>query len=414
MAKLIPFRNFHYKNGKNNPERLREFVAPPYDVISEEEEHELKQRDPKNISHIILPESYEKAGKELNDMIESETLMCEDDRCICIYGIEYEHPETGKKVSRYGFVGLLELVDIFPPVNGVIPHEATFKKYLEDRLNLIRETDGNFSPIFTIYDGDGAADEMFEKYISKEPHLQVKDRDGFTHKIWEVWKEEDIEVFQDIVENNKIIIADGHHRYITSLRHSKDGGCNYIMAMFIDFNDPGLVIFTSHRQVHNMPVDTIAQLKEKAENYFTITEMDSCAQVKEQLEVKRENHVFGCYFQDRYLFFELKDHIEPEKIIPGDKPDEWKKLDIPILHKILFEKCLTIGNEDISFIKDTDKGIDHVDEGRIDALFLINPTKLEEVQRITNLGEIMPQKSTYFYPKPLSGLVIHKHTDTIE
>lgn len=414
MAKLIPFRNFHYKDGKNNPKRLRELVAPPYDVISEEEELELKKRDPKNICHVILPKSYKKAGKELNNMIEGETLMCEEDRCICIYGIDYTHPETGEKVSRYGFVGLLELVDIFPPVNGVIPHEATFKKYLEDRLNLIRETDGNFSPIFTIYDGNGAAEDLFEKYISKKPHLKTKDRDGFTHKIWEVWKENDIKVFQEIVKKNKIIIADGHHRYITSLRHSKDGGCNYIMAMFIDFNDPGLVIFTSHRQVHRIPVDSIAQLKEKTEDYFDITEMDSCVHLKDRLEKDREKHVFGCYFQDTYLLFTLKEHIQPEEIISGKKPDEWKKLDIPILHEILFAKCLGIGNEDIDFIKDTEKGIEHVDEGKIEALFLINPTKLEEVQRITNLGEIMPQKSTYFYPKPLSGLVIHKHTDTIE
>lgn len=414
MTHLLSFRNFFYREGKNNPEKLERFVAPPYDVISEEEECEFKNKDPQNISHIILPESYKEAGIQLDKMIEDGSLICEEDRCICIYGIDYEHPETGEQISRYGFVGLLRLVDIFPPSNGVIPHEATFKKYLKDRLNLIRETDGNFSPIFTIYDGKGAADKIFKKYISKEPHLKTKDRDGFTHKIWEVWKEKDIKKFEKIVKSNKIIIADGHHRYITSLRHSKNGGCNYIMALFIDFNDPGLVIFTSHRQVHRMPIGSVSQLKKKAERYFIIKEVDTCTILKEKLINNKDNHVFGCYFQNSYLFIKLKEKIQPEKIISGNKPDEWKRLDIPILHNILFEKCLNIKKENIDFIKDHQKGIKNVDEGKIEALFLVNPTQLREVQEITNLGEIMPQKSTYFYPKPLSGLVIHKHTDTIE
>jgi uncharacterized protein (DUF1015 family) len=414
MPELIPFRNFHYKEGKNDPKRLRELIAPPYDVISPEEEEELKKRDPKNICHIILPESYEKAGEKLNEMIKDRTLVTEEDRCVCIYGIEYKHPETGKNIRRYGFVGLLKLVEIFPANDSVIPHEATFRKYTEDRLNLIRETDANFSPIFTIYDGNGSADKIIQKYIKKKPHLQTKDREGFSHKIWEVWKEKDIKKIQEIVRKNSIIIADGHHRYITSLRHSRHGGCKYIMALFIDFNDPGLFIFPNHRQIHNMPIDSIHELKQKTHQYFNIREVGSYKKLRQLLKKFENENVFGCYFHKKFLFLKLKEEIKPELVIPGKKPKEWKNLDLPIIHKILFEKSLEIEKEEISFIKDLKKGLKNVKKGYIDALFIVNPTKLEDIQKITELGEIMPQKSTYFYPKPLSGLVIHKHTDEIE
>ena len=414
MPELIPLRSFYYKVGKKDPERLKELVAPPYDVISEEELIEMK-KDPDNICHIILPEKYEDAGKKLKQLVETNQLVYEKDRCICIYGIEYEKPDTGKLITRYGFVGLLKLVEIFPANDGVIPHEMTFKKFTEDRLHLIQETDSNFSPIFTIYNGNGTAENLFNKYIHEKPFLQTKDRDGFTHKIWKVWKEEDIQNFQEIVKNHSIIIADGHHRYITSLRHSRYGGCQYIMALFIDFNDPGLIIYTNQRQIHNIYVKNIEELKEKLKRYFESQEVKDYTNLKSLMkESKKEGkNVFGCYFQNRYLFLKLRDEIRPEKEIENKHSDEWKNLDLPILHDILLNKCLNLKPEDISYIKDVKKGLENVDAGNIQALFIVNPISLKEINKITHLGEIMPQKSTYFYPKPLSGLIVHVHTEEI-
>ncbi|MBD3342384.1 MAG: DUF1015 family protein [Candidatus Lokiarchaeota archaeon] len=413
MPELIPFRNFHYKEGKKNPEKLSQLIAPPYDVISDEEIKLFKQH-PDNICHIILPNSYKEAGQKLDKMIKKGKLTTNEDRCICIYGIDYERPDTGQMISRYGFVGLLRLVEIFPANDGVIPHESVFKKFLKDRLELIKETDGNFSPIFTIYNGNGSAEKIFKKYINKEPSIQAKDRDGFVHKIWEVWKEKHIQAIQNIVKNNSIIIADGHHRYITSLRHSKNGGCKYIMALFIDFNDPGLIIYTSHRQIHKMPIKTIKELENELKEFFQLKELSNIEELKNLMEKNKDKHVFGCYFDNKYLFCQLNKDANPERYVNGNHSDEWKKLNVPILHQFLLKKCLNINKENISFIKDINKGIENVDNGKIDALFIINPTTLEEVHKITHLGEIMPQKSTYFYPKPLSGLIIHKHTEEIE
>ena len=271
MPELISLRCFYYSKAKD-PSVLRSLVAPPYDVISEEEKQELKNKNPNNICHVILPETYEGAGLKLHEMIENHTLISNKNRCICIYGIEYLRPKTGEKITRYGFVGLLKLAEIFPAADGIVPHEMTFKKFTKDRLNIIEKTDANFSPIFTIYDGNGSAIKIFKKYVNKEPFLKTLDREGFTHKIWMVSNEEDIKEFQNIIKKNSVIIADGHHRYITCLRHSRNGGCKYIMALFIDFNDPGLIIYTSHRQIHKIPVQNIEDFRNKVKSFFIIDE----------------------------------------------------------------------------------------------------------------------------------------------
>jgi len=414
MPELISLRCFYYSEG-NDPAILRSLVAPPYDVISEEEKQDLKNKNPNNICHVILPETYEGAGQKLDEMIENQTLISNNNRCICIYGIEYLRPDTGEKTIRYGFVGLLKLAEIFPAVDGIIPHEMTFKKFTEDRLNIIEKTDANFSPIFTIYNGNGSAIKIFKKYVGLKPYLKTTDRDGFTHKIWMVSEEEDIKKFQEIIKKNSVIIADGHHRYVTCLRHSRNGGCKYIMALFIDFNDPGLIIYTSHRQIHKIPVENLQDFKNKVKSAFTIKEdIKNFQSLKEIMENNIGKHVFGCYFKNTFIFLELKKEINVEELVSGNHSKEWKNLSLPILHHILLENSLNIKQEDISFIKNEEKGIENVDKGLIDALFMVNPTTLEEIHKITQLGEIMPQKSTYFYPKPLSGLIIHRHTEHIE
>jgi len=413
MPEVIPFRSYYYHEGKGDPEKLKKLVAPPYDVISEEEKKEL-ERHQNNIVHVILPKSYDMAKIKLEEMIEDQTLKVESDPCIYIYGIDYIDPHSGNLYSRYGFVGLLKLVELLGGKNGVIPHEMTFRKYTEDRFKLIQKTDSTFSPIFTIYNGDGKAGEIIKKYILKKPFLETVDRDNFNHKIWEIRDETDINRIQEIFKQHSIVIADGHHRYVTSLRHSKHGGCKYIMALFIDFNDPGLIIYTSHREVHKLNVRDIKELVFELIENFMVQKVSSYEDLNKLMKAHKGQHVFGCYFQGTFLFLKLKESINPEDVIGGIHSSLWRKLNIPILHDILLKDNLGVNGEDITFIKDAKKGIEKVDNKDIDALFLINPTTLEEIHAVTRLGEIMPQKSTYFYPKPLSGLVIHRHSEEIE
>ncbi|MHA1146836.1 MAG: DUF1015 family protein [Promethearchaeota archaeon] len=412
MPDIIPFRSYYYQEGKDS-DKLKTLVAPPYDVIGEKEKAEL-EKNPNNIVHVILPKTYEAAKERLEKMIEEGILSIKGDPCLYIYGIEYINPETEERIARYGIVGLLKLVEIFPAQEKVIPHEMTFHKYTEDRLKLIQQTDSNFSPIFMIYEGGGEAHKIIDKYvISQEPFLKTLDRDNFMHKIWEIRNEDDIKAIQDLIKKNRLIIADGHHRYITCLRHSRHGGCKYIMTLFIDFNDPGLIIYTTHREVSKLPIKNIKEFKEKVEEYFTIEVLEHFITLKDLMNYNKNNHVFGVYFQNKYIFLKLKESIKPEDIISGIHSNEWKNLNIPILHEILLEKCLGV-KKGINFIKDVKIGLEKVKRGEINALFLLNPTTLSEIQTITHLKEIMPQKSTYFYPKPLSGLLIHRHSDQIE
>lgn len=415
MPELIPFRCYYYKNGQD-PKILRNLVSPPYDVISKEHRNYCLNRNRYNICHVILPDNYDDAGIKLKEMINKEILTLNDRKCIYIYGIEYINPENEKRMVRYGFVGLLKLAEIFPASDGILPHEMTFKKFTEDRLQIIRRTDANFSPIFTIYNGKGLVNKIYEKYIHEKPFLETIDRDGFIHKIWKVNNSDDIKVFQEIVKRNSIIIADGHHRYITSLRRSKEGGCKYIMALFIDFNDPGLIIYTSHRLVKNLKVGKIKGLKNAVNKFFDIKEkFFDLKELQEELKKSDRKTTFGCFFQDSFLLFKLKKNIKPEDHIPGNHSIQWKRLGLSILHYILFKKCLNVDEDDISFIKDVSEGINRVKKNQGNAaLFIVNPTTLEDIHEITRLGEIMPQKSTYFYPKPLSGLIIHIHSNEVE
>ena len=412
MPELLPFRSYYFREGKDS-KILKTLVAPPYDVIGEEEKNLLKQ-NPDNIVHVILPDSYEKAKEKLEELIRNKILITEKEKCLYIYGIDYINPETEERLSRYGIVGLLKLVEIFPARDNVIPHEMTFRKYTEDRLKLIQQTEANFSPIFMIYDGAGKAHQIFEKYIENKPFLQAQDRDNFTHKIWEVRGEKDIKELQELIKQNQVIIADGHHRFITSLRHSRQGGCPYIMALFIDFNDPGLIIYTTHREVKKLPVNSIEEFNDKVSDTFIVEILDHFRTLQDLMEYNKEQHVFGVYFKKKFLFLRLKKGILPHGVISGTHSNEWKNLNIPILNELLLQNCLNVKKKDINFIKDVKKGLQNVNEGKIDALFLLNPTTLSEIQTITRLKEIMPRKSTYFYPKPLSGLVIHRHSNEID
>jgi len=413
MPELIPFKSYCYAEGKDS-DKLTELIAPPYDVIAEEEQIQLK-KNPNNICHVILPETYNAAKHKMDELISKGILKCDDVPCLYIYGIDYINPDTEQKMSRYGFVGLLELVEIFPADDGVIPHEMTFKKYIEDRLQIIRKTDGNFSPLFLIYNGDeGETAKIFNKYVVEEPALKAMDRDGFTHKIWKISAQGDIKALQDIVKTHSTIIADGHHRYNTCLQHSREGGAKHVMCLMIDFNDPGLIIYTTHREVTNLAAKTIEEFKEKVKDSFVVEVLDHFRTLKDLMEFNKGKHVFGVYFQKKYMYLRLKKSIFPRGVISGTHSNEWKDLNIPILNQVLLQDSLNVKKEDINFIKDVKQGLKKVKEGKIDALFLLNPTTLAEIQTITRLKEIMPRKSTYFYPKPLSGLVIHKHSENIE
>jgi len=411
MPEILPFTPYYYscgrKDNKHANVELSKLTSPPYDVISEEEEKRLKQKK-FNISHIILPETYDKAAFYLNDWIEKKILINNAQKGIYIYGIEFTINDNPEIIKRYGIISLLKLTEFFDH-GDVLPHEMTFPKFTEDRYKLITKTDCNFSPIFTIYNGNGFSNEIIRRNIKKEPFLETIDSDDFVHKIWVIEDENDIKYLQEKFAKTPVIIADGHHRYITALKRSRHGGCKYIMAMFIDFHDPGLKIYTSYRLIKRMQIRNIEEILERMKPFFEIQHIDTFDELEIIINKQNMKRIFGLAFNGKYLIFSLKYSFKPEEHISEHKSKDWKYLPVPILHHIIFDKCLKIPKSEIVFKKNLTGVRRLIKDKKFDAVFMVSNTKLEDIQKITENREIMPQKSTYFFPKPLSGLLIHKH-----
>jgi len=413
LPDIRPFTPYYYACGRAGEQSsngaLRKAVAPPYDVISKDDEKRMKQFE-YNITHIILPETYKKAAEIQEKWVSENIFINNAKKAMYIYGIEFTINDDPTVIKRYGIVALLRLTEFFSGAD-VHPHEMTFPKYTEDRFKLISETDSNYSPIFTIYDGKGFANEIINKHINGQPFLETVDDDGFAHKIWVIENEQDIEYIQNKFATTPVIIADGHHRYITALKRSRLGGCKYIMSMFIDFNDPGLKIYTSYRMIKKMSYQNMDEVIDKMKGFFDISELGTFDDLIDAINSERERRAFGLAFNERFVVFYLDNSVNTEEYIDEPQSKKWRNLPVPILHYVVFDKFLKIPKEEIVFKKNL-AGIKRLFKDKhFDAVFMVSNTKLEDIKKITELGEIMPQKSTYFFPKPLSGLLIHKHRE---
>ena len=270
--------------------------------------------------------------------------------------------------------------------------------------------------IFIATDGDTVLEKDFVKKIidqriKDEPFLETIDTDGFTHKVWIIEDADEIKFIQDKFVKTPVIIADGHHRYITALKRSKQGGCNFIMSMFIDFNDPGLKIYTSYRMIKTMPFKGMDEVINRMKDLFQVSEIGTFDDLINTINKEKKKRSFGLAYDNRYVVFSIDNTVSTEDRISQPYSKEWRYLPVPILHYIIFDKYLDIPKDKVVFKKNL-AGIKKLfKEKQFDAVFMVSNTKLEDIERITELGEIMPQKSTYFFPKPLSGLLIHKHRE---
>ncbi|MHA1785201.1 MAG: DUF1015 domain-containing protein [Candidatus Helarchaeota archaeon] len=400
MVKIIPFRAFHYDFDSN----IESLVAPPYDVISNVE---LFKQNPYNITHLELPTNYKTAADKLNDWISQKILKMTSNESFYIYRIKFIF--QGEEITRLALISLLELSDFSE--RKVLPHEMTFPKCMDDRLNLIRATKANFSPVFMIYRGTNKIREILLKETKNTPLFQIKDEKKFTHEIWKVDDRHTInEITHHFNDISSVIIADGHHRYKTALNYYKETGKNgYVMTYLVDTNDPGLKVYPTHRLIKNSSSITVSQIHEKLQDLFEMRETSEEHELFIQLKKNKDRHAFGFYSREgKFLLLVLKQDINPINLISLKKSDSWKRLDVSILHEIIIKEKLGI-NGKVEFSKDPKQAIKLVISGDYDATFILNPTRISEIELITEKGELMPHKSTYFYPKPLSGVLIWVH-----
>jgi uncharacterized protein (DUF1015 family) len=428
-----------FKAYRFNPDVVGEAgkcIAPPYDVINTAQQQQLYQRSPYNIVRIIKGKTeagdnetksqYTRAADCLKNWLAKNVLKQDDKETIYAYVQDFE--AAGKNYRRSGFIALGRLVEYGL---GVRPHENTLDSPKTDRLKLTQATAAQFGQIFMLYDdAEKTADKIVEKAVAaKKPVIDFTDEDKIRHQMFAIDDAKDISAIVRMMENKETVIADGHHRYETALNYrrlTKNPAADWQMMAFINTQNEGLVILPIHRLVGNLQSFDIGRLVEKLQSEFKVTEFtygsDDSKQKAKGLMFKRMQrafeqgkNAFGSYDGRSFYFILLKNKKALESL---NMNDALKSLDVVVLHKLILEGILGIGEQqlagetNIEYIKDIGTAIDEaiaaVDKGQKQVVFFMNPTRVEQVKQVAATNKKMPQKSTFFYPKIFSGLTINK------
>lgn len=433
MVEIAPFRGMVYDEKKIA--HLDSVMSPPYDIISEEMQNELYQKNEYNFVKLILGKilsqdtdennRYTRAKQLFDDWQHQGILLQDSAPAIYPYKIKYTIHKEKKQMN--GFFILLKLD---PEYKTVKAHEKTLAKPKADRLNLMRACFANLEPIQLMYmDTDDAIRKTMDAAI-KDPFITVKGYDGFTHQLWRLKDSAVIQTVVDMLQKKVLFIADGHHRYQTSINYVQEKRAetgntdpyapfNYIMVVLCNMFDPGLSILPTHRLI-TVPNIHFDELAKNLEKYFMVE--------KKQLSSKKNNpeqlgkriiadietnteHKFALYTPEAYYVLTLKDE-QVMNSLAKDHSKTWRTLDVSILHKLILEEFLGITEKNledhVKYTRVDAEAIQLVSEGRYDFSFLINATKIDQLKAIADANEHMPQKSTYFLPKMLSGLVMYK------
>ncbi len=413
-------------------------IAPPYDVINTSLQQKLYEKSGYNIVRITKGQTppsddadnnrYTMAAGYLKDWMEKGALK--QDPAETIYACVQDFDLADKQLQRLGFIALAKLEEFGPP-GHIRPHEKTMDKPRIDRLNLRRETAADFGLVFMIYeDKEKIADKIIEKATGQKPLIDFHDEQGVRHRLFPITEKEDINAITEMMSNKNCIIADGHHRYETALIYSKETAnpaAEYQMVALANTYHEGLVILATHRLVGNLENFRLEKLLDGLKENFEITKHpfksdDTKDQAKQkmlaQMKTEHDKGAFGIYGGKNAFYVAI---LKEKRVMNAVNPDAsaaWNQLDVSILHKLILEKLLGIGDEqlasgsNVEYIKDTNNAIDEsitmVDKGQKQAAFFLNPVKMEQLKTVTDAGEKMPQKSTYFFPKMYSGMVINK------
>ena len=427
MAHIIPFRGVRYSTSRAGD--ASDLVTQPYDRIGEAEQRDYYERSPYNIVRIIKgraqPEDngenvYTRAASYLRQWLDEGILVRDETPSLYVYHQEYSF--GGERLIRRGFIALGKLEP-----EKVHAHEKTLKGPKEDRLRLLRATEGNFGHIFMLYsDPQRTADTALDGAIAGvHPTIVARDDFGNDHLVWRITDPDVISIVREAVAEKDLYIADGHHRYETAvnfMRECEEKGWRPAAAESFDarmmtlFNidEPGMTIRPIHRLVHALSdYDPQAFLKRAAED-FVVRRYSSLSDMQREVAAGRGHHTFGFYSGGVYASLTLRDEGIMDRLITGDWSHDWKRLDVSILHTVILDRLLGIDaaaleeQRNITYAHEPEEGVAAVDNGREQIFFLLNPTSASEVRRVADHGEKMPQKSTDFYPKLLTGLVLSK------
>ena len=413
-------------------------IAPPWDVISPAQQQQLYEKSKYNIVRIIKGKTtpsdndsnnkYTRAADYLNTWIEKGVLKQDPAETIYVYVHDFQL--AGTNFQRSSFIALAKLEEFGKIVR---PHEHTFREPMIDRLNLKRTTAAKFGLVFMLYeDKQAIADKIIKKTAAQKPLIDFADEQNVRHRLFAITAEDDIDAIVKMMSDKSCIIADGHHRYETGLTYSKETAnpaAGYQMMAFVNTLHEGLVVLATHRLVGNLENFSVEILLADLRENFEITgfgfdspqaKTDTRQKMLTQMkaEYNKDKNAFGIYCGNNAFYtVVLKNKRAMDSIVPN-MSSHWKSLDVSVLHKLILEKLLGVDEKklasqsNVEYIKGADNAIDdsiaRVDSGEKQAAFFMNPVKMRQLDMVTAVGEKMPQKSTYFYPKMYTGLTINK------
>ncbi|GBD98611.1 hypothetical protein BMS3Abin07_00635 [bacterium BMS3Abin07] len=409
MTEFLPFRGIIYDNTKVNG---NDVFAPPYDIIGPQRQEELYRKSEYNIVRIDFgrdasgtdgPDNrYSKASDYLSEWLARGVLRRLDKDAFYIYEAAYRY--LGETLKLRGIIGRVRIVELG---QGVYPHEETHSKPKKDRLSLMKACKANVSPIFSLYNSpDRIASKIIEDTAaSSKPYMEALDDWGVIHRLWIIDDDTSIKAISSDISRRPIFIADGHHRYETALEYRNEmrsisdvkgnAPFDYVMMFLANISDPGLTILPTHRLVDSVPgnfVDILSQC-------FEISLIDKNTDINKLL--LQSPGTIGMFHNDLKGFYLLKP-VSPDL---EDTPPALRGLDVVVLHELIFKKLLNI--DIITYEMDTWRCIEMVKKGKHAAVFFLSPTEVGDIEKVAMNSVRMPPKSTYFFPKLMTGTVLN-------
>jgi uncharacterized protein (DUF1015 family) len=413
VADIQPFRALHYDLTRVGG--LQPVAAPPYDVIDADGRAALLARSRHNVVEIDLPQSrdggdpYAHAAETLTAWREDGILVRDEAPALWALAQDYTGPD-GRRRTRHGFFARVAVEDYGP--GRIRPHERTHPGPKEDRLRLTRATAANLSPIFSLYDDpQQAAWGALAPHLEGRPWGAVTDEDGTVHRLWRVDDPAALDAVRATLADAELLIADGHHRYETARVHHAEGGAGHVLMCLVSLQDAGLTVFPTHRLLVGLDDERRGELDAALERDWVSEDI-----APEGLEPMGDGPVRIGYLDarepDRPRMLTLRDQSTADAALPG-KPGAYRALDTAVLEALVLQGALGMSEDDIShlqgldYARDTAQARERVRAGSADAAFFMRGTPVEQVRDVAAAGESMPPKSTYFFPKVLTGMVFN-------
>lgn len=431
MAEILPFRAIRYNLDRVIPSKV---VTQPYDKISPAMQDRYYDANPHNLVRIILgrrqPEDnpsqgvYTRAAVYGKQWLAQGILQQDTQPSLYSYSQAFTSP-SGKNFERRGFIGLARVEDYSAGV--VFRHEQTLAKPKADRLELLRATRVHYEQLFLLYEDSGEIDARLDTARKNKPTIDVTDEYGVAHRVWQISDSHTIAAVQAQMQDQKLVIADGHHRYETALsfrdecRRVAGQNCDpqapyeFVMMTFVNMNDPGLLILPTHRVVHSLQSFSVEEFAVASATFFSLERIDGSIDASSAAKIlsdrgKRGTTILAVTKNRACLLHSAKSAAL--ECMTGLSARQ-RELDVVQLHKCLLEGVLKLTEESIrnqhnlSYVREAAEALDQVQSGSANIAFLINPCRVQQVRDIALAGEVMPQKSTDFYPKLLSGLTAY-------